>query len=78
MNYNIESECILPTYETGDLLYAEELMAMFEFLKSIETRNMECKILYWVKRKTRNFVIWENRMFRRTAYGLPTIAAISS
>lgn len=51
---------------------------MFNCSQSLETANLEREILYWVERKIKKFVIWENQMFRRsTGYKLRTIAAIS-
>lgn len=66
-----------PVISVGDDLkeiYKVELVAMFNISKPIETKAVSPKIVNCVKRNIKNFVLWDDHMFRCTAYGLIAIA----
>lgn len=65
---------------TNDLknTYEEELIDMFSLLKDIETKSFYSKTMRWVRRNIKSFVLWEDHMFRCTAFGLKAIAPIQS
>lgn len=46
--------------------YVEELIAMFKFLKHLETNTFPKEVMAWVLRIVKTFVIWEYHMFRCT------------
>lgn len=68
----------LPVKDDHSKNYDRELIAVLISLKDFETKAVLPKIMTWIRRNVKNFVLWENHMFWCTAYGLRKIAPVKS
>lgn len=67
---------LVPISIHAEATFAKEWQGMQPFLGNVETASVDSEIIPWILQKPRHFLIWDERLSKKTSSELRTVAAI--